>query len=100
MARPGIAILSRRWRKLGDRVHQPETLPFTQGDDSFRVAGGEGGVTVGVLVVIEQLEEVAIAPAAEVQNLPFSKGYRAGHPLIRYVFPSKCLGVARVPNVG
>ena len=64
MARPGVAVLSRRRRKLGHRVHQPETPPLTQGDDPLRVAGGEGGVTVGVLVVVQQREDVFLATAA------------------------------------
>ena len=69
MASPGVAVLSRLRRELGDRVHQPEAPPVTQGDDPLRVSGGEGGVPVGVLVVVQQREDVALAPAIVVQVL-------------------------------
>ena len=64
VARPRVAIFSRRRWELGDGVHQPEPLPLAQHDDPLRVAGGEGGVPIGMLVVVQQPEHGAVVPAS------------------------------------
>ena len=63
VTRPRVAIFSRRRWELGDGVHQPKAPPLAQHDDPLCVTGGEGGVPVGVLVVVQQLELGAVPPA-------------------------------------